>query len=99
MVLVLDYSLCFILVAALLGGYAFVFEFLRRVNEWYYVGRLGKMQHPLPPGDLGWPFLGNMLTFLKAFKSDPDSFIYDLFSRFPLCSLSYTHKFTQLHPQ
>nr|KYP67048.1 Ent-kaurenoic acid oxidase 1 [Cajanus cajan] len=40
-----------VLVAALLGGYAFVFGFVRRVNEWYYVSRLGKMQHPLPPGD------------------------------------------------
>lgn len=92
----LDSPLWFILVAALLGGYAFVFGFLRRVNEWYYAGRLGKMQHPLPPGDMGWPFLGNMLTFLKAFKSDPDSFIHDLVSRsleflFTHLSLSLTH--------
>jgi len=71
----------FILVAALLGGYAFVFGFLRRLNEWYYVGRLGTLQN-LPPGDLGWPFLGNMPTFLKAFKSDPDSFINNLVSRY-----------------
>ncbi|TKY70724.1 Beta-amyrin 11-oxidase [Spatholobus suberectus] len=68
-------------VAALLGGYAFVFGFLRRVNEWYNVFRLGKMQHPLPSGNLGWPFLENMLPFLKAFKSDTDSFIYNHVSR------------------
>ncbi|CAJ1929061.1 unnamed protein product [Sphenostylis stenocarpa] len=81
--MVLQHSLWLILVAALLGGYAFVFGFLRRVNEWYYVSRLGRnMQHPLPPGHLGWPFFGNMLTFFKAFKSDPDSFIYDLVFRY-----------------
>ncbi|XP_047151617.1 beta-amyrin 11-oxidase-like [Vigna umbellata] len=77
------HSLWFILFAALLGGYAFVFGFLWRVNEWYYVSRVGRnMQHPLPPGHLGWPFLGNMLTFFKAFKSDPDFFIYDLVFRY-----------------
>ncbi|KAJ1391766.1 Cytochrome P450, partial [Sesbania bispinosa] len=44
-------------------------------------GKKNNMQYPLPPGDLGWPFLGNMFTFLKAFKSDPDSFINNLVSR------------------
>ncbi|KAL9327537.1 hypothetical protein ACSQ67_002540 [Phaseolus vulgaris] len=82
MSMVFVHSLWFILVAALLG-YAFVFGFLWRVNEWYYVSRLGrKIQHTLPPGHLGWPFLGNMLTFFRAFKSDPDSFINDLVSRY-----------------
>jgi ent-kaurenoic acid hydroxylase len=76
----------FILVASLLGGYAFVFGFIRRLNEWYYVRRLGKL--PLPPGDMGWPFLGNMPTFLKAFKSDPDSFINNLISRYYSQSIS-----------
>lgn len=100
--MVLLYSVWFILVAAVLGGYAFVFGFLRRVNDWYYVWRVGRTQYPLPPGDMGWPFLGNLHTFLKAFKSDPDSFIHDLVSRslfYPLTSLSYTHIYTHLHPQ
>ncbi|KAI4327253.1 hypothetical protein L6164_019737 [Bauhinia variegata] len=69
------------LLLILAASYAFVFGFLRRVNEWYYVGRLGNTKYPLPPGDLGWPLLGNMITFLRAFKSDPDSFIYSLVSR------------------
>ncbi|XP_061345101.1 beta-amyrin 11-oxidase-like [Gastrolobium bilobum] len=86
-------SLWFIVVASLLGGYAFVFGILRRVNEWYYVGRVGKTQYPLPPGDLGWPFLGNMHTFLKAFKSDPDSFIYDLVSRYGRTGMYRTYLF------
>ncbi|KAL2348255.1 hypothetical protein Fmac_002255 [Flemingia macrophylla] len=82
-----------ILVAALLGGYAFVFGVVRRVNEWYYVSWLRKMTHPLPPGDMGWPFLGNIPTFLKAFKSDPDSFIYDLVSRYGRTGMYRTHLF------
>lgn len=89
----LDYSQWLILVAALLGGYAFVFGFLRRLNEWYYVGRLGKSQN-LPPGDMGWPFLGSMSTFLKAFKSaDPDSFINNLVSRYGKTGMYRTHLF------
>lgn len=83
-------SLWLILVAALLG-YAFLLGLLRRVNEWYYVSRLqGKLQHPLPPGHLGWPLLGNMPTFLRAFKSNPDSYIYDLVSR-SLFSSTHMH--------
>lgn len=82
----------FILVAALLGGYAFVFGFLRRLNEWYYVGRLGKSQN-LPPGDMGWPFFGNMPTFAKYAKSDPDSLIYNLISRYGRTGMYRTHLF------
>ncbi|XP_027362084.1 beta-amyrin 11-oxidase-like [Abrus precatorius] len=86
-------SLWLTLIVALLGGYAFVFGFLRRVNEWYYVSRLRKMQHSLPPGDMGWPFLGNMPSFLKAFKSDPDSFIYNLVSRYGRTGMYRTYLF------
>jgi ent-kaurenoic acid hydroxylase len=71
-----------LILAVVLGGYVFVLGFLKRFNEWYYVGRLGKTQYPLPPGDMGWPYLGCLPTFLKAFKSnDPDSFIYNLVSK------------------
>nr|GME16517.1 ent-kaurenoic acid oxidase 2-like [Ipomoea batatas] len=51
---------------------------LGKVNYWYYeVMKLGdKKRLSLPPGDLGWPFIGNMWSFLRAFKSNnPDSFI------------------------
>lgn len=59
---------------------------LRRVNEWIYLSSWGSMEDKytlLPPGDLGWPFIGNMLSFFRAFKSgDPDSFISSFTSRF-----------------
>ncbi|RDY08724.1 Beta-amyrin 11-oxidase, partial [Mucuna pruriens] len=82
-----------IVLASLFGGYAFVFWFVRRVNEWYYVWRVGKLQHPLPPGDLGWPLFGNMPSFLNAFKSDPDSFLHHLVSRYGRRGMYRTHLF------
>ncbi|KAJ3672619.1 hypothetical protein LUZ60_007340 [Juncus effusus] len=37
----------------------------------------------LPPGELGWPVIGNMWAFLRAFKSgDPDSFIGSFVRRY-----------------
>ncbi|KAI5639015.1 hypothetical protein M9H77_00335 [Catharanthus roseus] len=42
---------------------------------------LGSMM--IPPGDLCWPFIGNMFSFLRAFKfGNPDSFISSLVHRF-----------------
>ena len=71
-----------LIVSALLGCYVFIFWFLRRVNEWYYVGMVGKSTYRLPPGDMGWPFLGNMLPLFKSIRSaDTNSFIYSLISR------------------
>ncbi|KAJ7955172.1 Cytochrome P450 family ent-kaurenoic acid oxidase [Quillaja saponaria] len=80
---------------ALLGGYVFVFGFVRRFNEWYYIGlfkQLGKNEYPLPPGDLGWPLIGNLFTFIKAFRSKgPDSIIYNLVSRYGRTGMYKTH--------
>ncbi|XP_027348415.1 ent-kaurenoic acid oxidase 2-like [Abrus precatorius] len=56
---------------------------LKNANWWLYEWRLGVKQYSLPPGDLGWPIIGNMWSFLRAFKSGhPDSFISSFVSRF-----------------
>ncbi|XP_057440212.1 ent-kaurenoic acid oxidase 1-like [Lotus japonicus] len=56
---------------------------LKNVNWWLYESKLGKKQYSLPPGDMGWPFIGNMWSFLRAFKSrDPDSFMSSIVSRY-----------------
>ncbi|KAJ7961834.1 Cytochrome P450 family ent-kaurenoic acid oxidase [Quillaja saponaria] len=56
---------------------------LKNANRWVYEAKLGEKQYSLPPGDLGWPFIGNMWSFLRAFKSgDPDSFINSFVSRY-----------------
>ncbi|XP_021294327.1 ent-kaurenoic acid oxidase 1-like [Herrania umbratica] len=68
---------------AILVGLVSVKWVLERVNWWLYESQLGDKQYSLPPGDLGWPFIGNMWSFLRAFKSDdPDSFIRSFVSRF-----------------
>ncbi|XP_045800379.1 ent-kaurenoic acid oxidase 2-like [Trifolium pratense] len=56
---------------------------LKNVNWWLFESKLGVKQYSLPPGDMGWPFIGNMWSFLRAFKSkDPDSFISSFVSRY-----------------
>ncbi|VFR00088.1 unnamed protein product [Cuscuta campestris] len=68
----------------------------RRVNGWYYErAKLGKEKSSsLPPGDLGWPFIGNMWSFLSAFKSPhPDSFISSFLSRYGRTGIYKAHMF------
>jgi len=60
-----------LILAVVLGGYVFVLGFLKRFNEWYYVGRLGKTQYPLPPGDtlgVSQPSskLSNLMTLIPS---------------------------------
>ncbi|XP_071736063.1 ent-kaurenoic acid oxidase 1-like [Rutidosis leptorrhynchoides] len=57
---------------------------LKSINVWFIERKLGtKTRKYLPPGDFGWPFIGNMWSFLRAYKStDPDSFIDNFVRRF-----------------
>ncbi|KAJ4951944.1 hypothetical protein NE237_028776 [Protea cynaroides] len=67
----------------LLGGFFVFLGILKNVNAWFYESKLGEKRFNLPPGDLGWPLIGNMWTFLRAFKSDnPDSFFTNYFQRY-----------------
>ena len=63
---------------------------LERANSWLHESKLGEeKKRNLPPGDLGLPFIGNMWSFLKAFKSsNPDSFLSSFISRSLSLSLS-----------
>ncbi|KAK8585577.1 hypothetical protein V6N13_050554 [Hibiscus sabdariffa] len=79
-----DSELVWLILAAVVGAYAFLSGFLKKTNELYYVLRLGKKKHSsLPPGDMGWPFIGNMISFVRAFRSqNPDSFTNNLVRRY-----------------
>ncbi|KAE8677567.1 defensin-like protein [Hibiscus syriacus] len=72
-------------IAVVLGTYIFVFGFLRKINGWYHVMNMfgNKQIKALPPGDMGWPLIGNMWAFVKAFKSQvPESFLSSLKNRY-----------------
>lgn len=71
------------LFTVLMIGIAALYSFLKKSNEWFYVKKLDKNQCILPPGDLGWPFIGNMLSFIKSYKyGDPESFISSFTTRY-----------------
>ncbi|GLJ22337.1 hypothetical protein SUGI_0420520 [Cryptomeria japonica] len=70
-------------VVVIVCGIYTIYYALRMFNSWWYKPTLKKDSAPLPPGDMGWPFLGNMLSFLRAFKStNPEAFISSFVSRF-----------------
>ncbi|TKY72430.1 Ent-kaurenoic acid oxidase 2 [Spatholobus suberectus] len=64
------------------AGALLVLRFLlRNVNWLLYEYKLGGKQYFLPPGDMGWPLIGNMWSFLSAFKTNnPDSFMDSFYS-------------------
>jgi ent-kaurenoic acid hydroxylase len=72
-----------IIFIAIVGALLVLRALLKNVINWLlYEAKLGVKQYSLPPGDMGWPLIGNMWSFLKAFKSnDPDSFMASFVKR------------------
>ncbi|CAN6486372.1 unnamed protein product [Victoria cruziana] len=70
-------------VSYIVVGLSLVLKVLRGMNGWYYERKAGELRSTLPPGDMGWPFIGNMWFFLRCFKSgNPESFVSSFVSRF-----------------
>lgn len=81
-------------VMALVCGFVALKWLLCSVNWWRFEARLGDKRFSLPPGDLGLPFIGNMWSFLRAFKSsNPDSFISKFSIRYGCVGLYKTVMF------
>lgn len=91
---VMGRGLLLVVVGCFVLGFLIVKWVLRSVNIWYYERKLGERRYELPPGDLGWPFIGNMWSFLRAFKcSRPESFISKFVDRYLSLSLSKFYMF------
>ncbi|KAL0284110.1 UNVERIFIED_CONTAM: Ent-kaurenoic acid oxidase 1 [Sesamum angustifolium] len=83
-----------LLVVVCFSGFLIVKWVVRSLNCWYYERKLGERRYDLPPGDLGWPFIGNMWSFLRAFKTrKPESFISSFVNRFGHTGLYKVHMF------
>ncbi|XP_020234238.1 beta-amyrin 11-oxidase [Cajanus cajan] len=81
-------------VATLLASYVLLNKFVRRLNGWYYDLKLGNKQSLLPPGDMGWPLIGNMIPFIKVLSSGQlDSFINNFVSKYGRSGIYKTHLF------
>ncbi|CAI9095430.1 OLC1v1031384C1 [Oldenlandia corymbosa var. corymbosa] len=62
-----------------------IYRLLRNVNDWIYLSWWpedhGNHRNRLPPGDLGWPLIGNMISLFTAFKfGRPNSLISSTFT-------------------
>lgn len=61
------------------AAFVFIFGVLKRLNDWYYGAKMGKLWAKLPPGHMGWPLLGSTLSYLKNFSSgQPRNVIHNL---------------------
>ncbi|KAJ8560298.1 hypothetical protein K7X08_004356 [Anisodus acutangulus] len=77
----MEYDMGFFCIVLMIGIVS-LYGFLNKANEWFCLKKLDKAQCILPPGDLGWPFVGNMLSFVKSYKyGDPESFISSFTTR------------------
>jgi len=77
-------------VTTLLACYVFVSKVMKNLNGWYYDLKFKNKQYPLPPGDMGWPCIGNLWTFFKYFSSGRrETFINDIVLKSLSFSLSF----------
>ncbi|KAL6606349.1 hypothetical protein ACP70R_042002 [Stipagrostis hirtigluma subsp. patula] len=70
--------------AAVVGAVVVLDGVVRGLHGWYREAALGAARRArLPPGEMGWPLVGAMWAFLRAFKSGrPDAFIASYVRRF-----------------
>nr|AAZ39647.1 cytochrome P450 monooxygenase [Petunia x hybrida] len=71
------------LYTALAVGILTIWSILKNGNGWFYTFKFSSNKCRLPPGDMGWPFFGNMLHFVKCLSNyDLASFVSYFVTRF-----------------
>ncbi|PHU28691.1 hypothetical protein BC332_00784 [Capsicum chinense] len=73
-----------LLYTALGVGILTLCNMLKHVNGLFYTIKFCSSKYHLPPGDMGWPFIGNMILFMKSFKTygNPGSFVSYFVTKF-----------------
>ncbi|KAH1089642.1 hypothetical protein J1N35_016899 [Gossypium stocksii] len=95
-----------LIVAVIVGKFVLSFGFLKKPTERYrnlqnailqtqrIKSKKEQQLNSLPPGDMGWPLIGNMWSFVRAYKSqNPESFIDNLKRRYGETGIYKTNLF------
>lgn len=87
----MELDIFWLILAILAGTCVVAFGFIKKITEWHYVRKFGEKRHSLPPGDMGWPFIGNNRSYHQALNADdPDRYMNDLVKRFLFIFLKQT---------
>ncbi|XP_016433147.1 (21S)-21-acetyl-1-hydroxy-apo-melianone synthase CYP88A164-like [Nicotiana tabacum] len=62
-------------------GILTLYSLLKRANGWYYSIKFSSKKYIIPPGEMGWPFIGNTFFFF-SFAGDHGSFLSYFSTRF-----------------
>ncbi|KAK2406182.1 beta-amyrin 11-oxidase [Trifolium repens] len=90
----MNMQLVYISITTLLACYVFLNKFVRNLNGWYYHLKLRNKEYPLPPGDMGWPLIGNLLTFYKdLYFGKPNSLINNFILKYGRNGIYKAHLF------
>ncbi|XP_006366925.2 ent-kaurenoic acid oxidase 2-like isoform X2 [Solanum tuberosum] len=78
----MEYNLV-LLYTSLAIGILTLISVLKRANGWFFTMKFSSKKCELPPGDMGWPLVGNMLFFFQSFKDgNLGSFVSYFVTRF-----------------
>ncbi|KAJ4703188.1 Cytochrome P450 family ent-kaurenoic acid oxidase [Melia azedarach] len=78
----MELDIFWLILAILVGTCVVALGFIKKITEWHYVRKFGEKRHSLPPGDMGWPFIGNNRSYHQALNADdPDRYMNDLVKR------------------